>query len=316
VAQSESKGVVIIALLGNVAIAISKLAAAAITGSSAMLSEGVHSVADTANEFLLLHGIRLASMPPDTEHPFGRGREVYFWSFIVALLIFALGAGVSFYEGVHRFLVPAPVTHVAVSFAVLGASFVFEGISWSVALRRVQRAKGDRSYFQAVRRSKDPAVFTVLLEDTAALLGILAAFAGIALSSWTGRSEFDAAASLVIAALLCVTSFLLARETKGLLIGEPAHAHVRESLMEIAERNESISHANGIVTAQLGPDHILAALSAEFEDHLTTPQIEACVQQLEREFKNAHPQVVAMFVKPQTRSVWEAKRAALDSSSD
>lgn len=313
---SESRTVVIIALIGNAGIACAKFVAAALTGSSAMLSEGVHSLADTANELLLLHGLKRASAPATVDHPYGHGREVYFWSFIVALLIFALGAGVSFYQGVHRLLSPEPVSHVWANFAVLGVSFFFEGISWTAALRRLNRSKGAMGYLAAIRSSKDPAVFTVLLEDTAALLGLIVAFAGIGLAAATGRSEFDAAASIVIALLLCVTSFLLARETKALLIGESALPQVQRSLARIARENRAIAQVNGIITTQLGPDHVLAALSAEFEDELTSPQIEACVEELEIAFKKSHPEIVAVFIKPQKHSVWAARRAKLAASDD
>jgi len=312
-AKEESRFIVVMALAGNLLIAIGKFAAAFFTGSSAMLSEGVHSLADTANELLLLYGMHRASAAPTVEHPFGQGREAYFWSFIVALLIFALGAGVSLYEGVHRLQAPRAVTHVAASFAVLAFSFVFEGTSWFFALRRVRRTKGERSYIQAIRHSKNPAVFTVLLEDSAALVGLIIAFAGIVAASLTGRPEFDAVASILISILLAATSFFLARETKGLLIGEQAHTRVQARLLQIADASDAIAHANGIFTAQLGPDHVLAALSAEFEDHLTTPQIEACIVDLENQFRAAHPEIVAVFVKPQTRATWAERRAALES---
>ncbi|MEO7433738.1 MAG: cation diffusion facilitator family transporter [Dokdonella sp.] len=313
---SESRTVVIIALVGNAGIACAKFIAASVTGSSAMLSEGVHSLADTANELLLLHGLKRASAPATIEHPYGHGREVYFWSFIVALLIFALGAGVSFYQGVHRLLTPEPVSHVWANFAVLGVSFFFEGISWTAALRRVKRTKGKLGYLAAIRSSKDPTVFTVLLEDTAALLGLIVAFAGIGLAAATGRPEFDAAASIVIALVLCVTSFLLARETKGLLIGESALPQVQQSLMRIAREHPAIAQLNGVITTQLGPDHVLAALSAEFEDALTSPDIEACVEELEIAFKKSHPEIVSVFIKPQKHSVWAARKAKLGGSND
>jgi divalent metal cation (Fe/Co/Zn/Cd) transporter len=156
----------------------------------------------------------------------------------------------------------------------------------------------------------------VLLEDSAALVGLIIAALGIAAAVITGHSQFDAIASLLIAALLCVTSFFLARETKGLLIGEQAHGHVQRDLLAIANANRGVAHANGIVTAQLGPDHIIAALSAEFEDHLATPQIEACVAELESQFKAAHPEVTAVFIKPQTHSTWAKARAKLDAPAD
>ncbi|HEY0231327.1 MAG TPA: cation diffusion facilitator family transporter [Dokdonella sp.] len=314
-AKQENRSVVVIALAGNGLIAASKFFAAAFTGSSAMLSEAVHSAADTANELLMLYGLARAQRPPTVAHPFGQGREVYFWSFIVALLIFLVGAGVSFYDGIAHWLNPRPVSHLLANYVVLALSCVFEGISWSVAVRRIRRTKGRAGYFEAMRRSKDPTVFTVLIEDSAALIGLLLAFAGITLAAVTGKPQFDAVASLLIGVLLCATSYFLARETKALLIGEPAHAHVQSSILRIAAADPAIARANGIVTAQLGPDHVLAALSAEFEDDLSTGQIEACVGRLETAVKAAHPEVVALFLKPQAHSVWSARRATLAAAS-
>jgi len=213
---SGSRLIVLIALAGNFAIAVSKFFAAFVTGSSAMASEGIHSLADTANEILLLHGMKRADAPPDTRHPFGHGREAYFWSFIVALLVFALGALASFYQGLSRLREPRELGHFAAVYIVLATSLVFEGISWAAALKRMRDSKGRYGYYEAIRRSKDPSVFTVLLEDSTALLGLLVALAGTIAAQMTGRSEFDAWASIVIGALLCVTSFLLARETKAL----------------------------------------------------------------------------------------------------
>jgi len=314
-AKPENRSVVVIALAGNGLIAASKFVAAAVTGSSAMLSEAVHSAADTANELLMLYGLKRARQPPTIAHPFGQGREVYFWSFIVALLIFLVGAGVSFYDGIAHWLNPRPVSHLYANYAVLALSFVFEGISWSVAMRRIRSSKGSAGYVEAMRRSKDPTVFTVLIEDSAALIGLALAFAGITLAALTGRPEFDAAASLLIGVLLCATSYFLARETKALLIGEPAYASVQASILKIAAADPAIARANGIVTAQLGPDHVLAALSAEFEDHLSTSEIEVCVGRLEAAVKEAHPEIVALFLKPQAHSVWSARRAQLTAAS-
>jgi len=310
-AQQENRTVVLIALAGNGLIAASKFVAAAFTGSSAMLSEAVHSVADTANEGLMLYGLKRAQKPPTLEHPFGQGREVYFWSFIVALLIFVVGAGVSFYDGISHWLNPRPTAHVFANYVVLAVSCVFEGISWGAAVRRIRRTKGNAGYFAAMRKSKDPTVFTVLIEDSAALIGLLLAFVGITLAATTGRPEFDAAASLLIGLLLCATSYFLARETKALLIGEPAHTHVQASIVRIAAADPAVAQANGVVTAQLGPDHVLAALSAEFEHDVSASEIEACVERLEKAVKAAHPEVVALFLKPQAHSVWSKRRAAL-----
>jgi cation diffusion facilitator family transporter len=305
--------IVHLAIAGNALVALSKFVAAALTGSSAMWSEGVHSLADLANELLLLYGLRRADAPATPDHPFGHGREVYFWSFIVALMVFVVGASVSFLEGLAHWRHPHPIGHPFANYVVLGASFVFEGVSWIAALRAVRGTKGALGYFEAMRRSKDPTVFTVLLEDSAALIGLAIAFAGITLAAYTGEPRFDAAASLLIAALLAGTSYFLARETKGLLIGEPAHPHVQKLLLDIAQQDLAVRHANGVVTAQLGPDHVLVALSAEFEDGMRSDDIEASVQRIEHAIAAQRSDIVGVFVKPQSQATWTERRAALAS---
>jgi cation diffusion facilitator family transporter len=308
---SGSRLVVYAALIGNLCIAIAKFIAAGISGSSAMLSEGVHSLVDTLNEVLLLYGLHRADKKPDTVHPFGYGRELYFWSFIVALLVFAAGAGVSAYEGVLHIRNPEPATNHALSYTVLGIAFVFESVSWWVALREFRATKGNMGYFEAFRRSKDPATFTVLLEDSAALLGLGFAAAGLAAAQWFDMPELDGVASLCIAGVLAVTAFLLARETKGLLVGEPAHPTVARRILAVANTDPDLRNANGVTTMQMGPDQVVAMLSAEFEDDRTTPQIEACITRIEQAVKAEYPELVALFVKPQTPEVFRARRAAL-----
>lgn len=307
--------VVIAALLGNAAVAATKFVAAAVTGSSAMLSEGVHSLVDTSNQLLLLYGLRRAQRPPDLSHPFGYGRELYFWAFIVALMVFAIGAGVSLYEGVAHIRDPHPIERPLVSYAVLAASLLFEGGSWWVALQTFRAAKGRRGWVQAFRDSKDATTFTVLFEDTAAMLGLLLAFAGIAASQWTGDPRYDGYASLGIAAVLATTALLLARETKGLLLGEAAQRQVADDIMNIADADPDIRRANGVITQQLGQESIMAALSADFHDVLTTPQIEACILRLESAVRREHPDVVALFVKPQTAQTWRQRRLRLEAES-
>jgi cation diffusion facilitator family transporter len=308
---SGNRKVVNAALAGNIAIAATKFVAAAVTGSSAVLSEGVHSLVDTCNELLLLHGMRRAALPPDEDHPFGYGREMYFWSFIVALLVFALGAGVSFYEGIAHLRHPQPMEKPVVNYVVLAISFLFEGGSWWIALRAFGAAKGERGWFEAFRASKDPSTFTVLFEDSAALLGLFIAFIGVAGAQLTGQPWIDGAASLGIGLVLAVAALLLARETKALLIGEAAHPRVRKDILRIAARDPAIRHANGVFTVQLGPDSVVATLSAEFEDALTTPEVEACVNRIEAAVCKTHPDVVALYVKPQTEDTWRRRMARL-----
>ena len=310
-AQSGSRIVVYAALVGNFLIAITKFVAASFTGSSAMLSEGVHSLVDTGNELLLLYGLHRAAKPPDREHPFGHGRELYFWSFIVAVLIFALGAGVSIYEGVLHIREPEPIENVTVNYVVLGLSIIFEGGSWFVALRQFNREKGELGYFAARRESKDTTTFTVLVEDSVALLGLFVALAGIFLSDALNMPELDGMASVGIGLLLAATASFLARESKTLLIGEPALPVVQQAILLAAQADESIRHVNGVSTSQVGPHVVIATLSAEFEDHLRTPEIEACIERVEAAVRTRYPEVMSIFIKPQTEATWRARVAQI-----
>ena len=297
------------ALAGNLAIAVVKFIAAAISGSSAMLSEGVHSLVDTINEVLLLYGMARAKRKPDAEHPLGHGRELYFWSFVVALLIFAVGAGVSVYEGIAHLRAPTPIERPRLVFIVLGVSAVFEGASWWIALREFRARQGGRSLWQAFRESKDPPSFMVLFEDSAALLGIAVAAAGTGLALATGDDRWDGAASLAIGVILAVVAGLLARESKALLIGERADPALGASILKLAHDTAGVGRANGVATIQLAPDQVVVTLSLEFDDALLTPAIEASVVDLEKRIRDVHPEVSAIFVKPQTAHEAERRQA-------
>jgi len=304
-----SKKVVYAALLGNLLVAVTKFVASAFTGSSSMLSEAVHSVVDTANEALLLYGYFRSARKPDETHPLGYGRELYFWSFIVALLLFAVGAGVSVYEGVLHILAPKPIAYVNVNYAVLALSAIFEGASWWVALKRFGKVKGRRGYWEAVRDSKDPPSFMVLFEDTAALIGIaIAALGNFAAETWQ-IPAFDGAASILIGAVLGFAAAVLARENKALLIGERASAELTASILTLAADDGSIDGANNVFAVHLAPEEVIVALSLEFADELKTTEIEAAVIRLEERIRAKHPQVISVFVKPQTRKTFEKMRA-------
>jgi cation diffusion facilitator family transporter len=299
---------VLAALAGNGLIALTKFAAAAVTGSSAMLSEAVHSVVDTGNELLLLYGMRRAARPADASHPFGHGRELYFWSFVVSLLVFALGAGVSFYEGLRHIAAPEPIERPYINYLVLGLSFLFEAGSWWVAFKALRGAKGELSYFQAVRASKDPTIFMVLVEDSAALLGLVIAFCGTLGAQVFGRPELDGVASVGIAVLLAATAAFLARESMKLLIGEGADPALRASICRIAAAIPGIERVNGLFTTHLGPHQIVAALSLEFRDELNVQAVEAAVGRIEDEIRKTHPEIVTLFVKPQTPAGYNRAR--------
>ena len=299
-AKSGTLGAVWAALGGNLLVAAAKFVAAFITGSAAMLSEAVHSLVDTLNEVLLLYGMARSTRPADQNHPLGYAREVYFWSFVVALLIFTLGAGVSAYQGIGRLLHPQRIERPSIVFAVLAASMVFEGASWLVGARAFRASKGNLSWWQAFRRSKDPPAFIVVFEDSAAILGILVAAAGTAAAVVTGESRWDGIASLLIAAILAGVAALVARESKALLIGERADPKLSDAILRIAARLPGVCSANGIVTVQLAPKSIVATLSLDFFDYMRAPEIEHAVVELERAIRSAHPEVSALFVKPQS----------------
>lgn len=311
-AHAGSKKVIYAAILGNLLIAATKFVAAFFTGSSAMLSEGVHSLVDTGNGGLLLYGLRRAARPADKSHPLGHGRELYFWSFIVALLVFAVGAGVSLYEGIIHIMEPEPVANPLVNYVVLGFAMLFEGTSWFIALKEFRTVKGEMGYVKAVRISKDPSVFTVLFEDTAALLGLLVAFIGISAAQFLDMPELDGVASIGIAIILGATAIFLARESKGLLMGEAALPEVEQQILDIAGKDPAVQKANGVLTVHMGPKQIVAGLSVEFEDHVLAPEIEACVQRIEAALKKANPDVVTLFVKPQTSGTWDTRRKIIE----
>lgn len=298
-AAGNSKPVVIAAFAGNTLVAITKFIAAWWTGSSAMLSEAVHSLVDTSNQVLLLYGLRRAERPPDAGHPLGYGREIYFWSFIVALLMFTIGAGVTLYEGIQHIRTPSEIVDARINYIVLACAAIFEGGSWIVALREFGKSRGDLGYYKAMRQSKDPPTFIVLFEDSAALIGLLIAFLGTFASDQLGMPVLDGVASIGISILLGGTAFVLARESMGLLIGEPASRQTREAILGIAQKLDGIERVQIIFTVHLAPDQVVIALRLEFRDDLTAPAIEKITAELEHRIHDAHPDIIAIFVKPQ-----------------
>ncbi len=296
--------VIYIALLGNLIIAVAKFIGAFVTSSAAMLSEAVHSVVDTLNEILLLYGLKKSQQPPDEEHPFGYGRELYFWSFIVALLVFALGAVVSIYQGVHHIFEPEPISSPFINYVILVVAFLCEGFSWLTALKGFRKYKGNMGYFEAFRKSKDPTTFTVLFEDSAALVGLVIAFLGVFLSHYFHAPTLDGIASILIGCILAIVAFLMARETKGLLMGESADPALPKHILELVQQDHAVLYANGVLTQQMGAHQVIASLSLEFKDNLTSDEIEACVNRLETRVKHLHPEIVGLFIKPQTKQVW------------
>ena len=295
--SSGSKKVIIAALIGNTLISITKFGAAAFTGSSAMLSEGIHSLVDTGNQILLLYGIKRAAKPADDDFPFGYGKEIYFWSFIVAILIFALGGGISIYEGIKHFQHPEPISNPMINYVVLGLAMVFEGAAWVFAFKEFNRVKGKWGYIEAIQRAKDPSIFVVLFEDSAAMLGLAVAFAGVALSQYTGILVFDSIASMVIGLILIGTAIWLAYETKGLLIGESANHSIIKAIREILQGRNNIEHVNEILTMHMGPDYILANISVDFNDDISADEIEKSVAEIDARIKQQFPQIKRIFIE-------------------
>lgn len=299
---SSSRTVIIAALLGNALIAISKFVAAFMTGSSAMLSEGIHSLVDTGNQILLLHGLKQAQKPASEQYPFGHGKEVYFWSFVVAILIFAVGAGVSIYEGVHHILHPQKIDNPTLNYFILGLAILFEGAAWAFALREFTRAKGKWGYLEAVQRGKDPSMFVVLFEDSAALLGLLVALIGISLAQVTGLLWFDGLASVIIGLILGGTAIWLAYETKSLLIGESANQSVVEGISNIVRGYGSVEHVNEVLTMHMGPDFILVNISLDFNNHVTADIVESSIAMMDQRIKTDYPQVKRVFIEAEART--------------
>ena len=302
-AAKGSLKVVLAALAGNAAIAVTKFGAAFYTGSSAMLSEAIHSLVDTGNQALLLYGMKRAARPADEKHPFGYGREIYFWAFVVAILLFAIGAGVSFYEGFHKFRNPEPITNVFVNYLVLGFALAFEAAAWWIAFKQFNTTRGKLGLVEAVQVSKDPTLFTVLLEDSAAVMGILVAFLGIFLGQALDIPELDGLASMGIGCILAGAAIMLAYETKGLLIGEGAHPEVVAGVKRILASQKGVLRVNEILTLHQGPEDVLVNISIDFKDDLDAEDVEAIISQLEERLRSSYPIVRRVFIEAQS---WQA----------
>lgn len=307
--RTSAKPVIFAALAGNLAIAVTKFAAAAATGSAAMLSEAIHSTVDSGNQLLLLLGIHRAAKPATPRHPFGHGLELYFWTFVVAVLIFGVGAGVSIIQGIDKLRHPHPIEAAWVNYAVLGVAIVFEGLVWLYALREFHAIKGRQGWIEAVRTSKDPTVFTVLFEDTAALLGLFVALIGIFLAQRLEMPALDGAASVVIGLILAVTALFLAWECQSLLTGEGVSPVVQASIHAIAAAETAVQRPNEVLTMHFGPRDVLVALSLDFHDDRSAAEIEAAVSRIEARIKHAHPEVTRVFVEAQSRDAHRASQA-------
>jgi cation diffusion facilitator family transporter len=293
---AESRKAIYAAIAGNLAIAATKFTAAAFTGSSAMLSEAIHSLVDTGNGGLLLLGVKKSQKPPDTHHPLGHGKELYFWTLIVAVLIFGVGGGISAYEGILHLLHPSELKNVGWSYAVLGLSLIFESISFYVAWKQFQATKKRRGIWESIHASKDPTTFTVLFEDAAAMLGLLAALAGVSLSHQLGNPSFDGIASIIIGLILAVVALFLIYESKGLLVGESMDASELEMLRALAKSAPGIEKVDRVVTMHFGPETVLLAMEVKFRPDLSVERAESTVDELQQKIRQRRSEIKDIFI--------------------
>lgn len=289
------------ALAANLGIGVAKFVAAGLTGSSSMLTEGVHSCVDSLNQVLLLYGQKRSRRAPDQIHPFGYGRELYFWAFVVAILIFAVGAGVSIWEGWRHIQAPEPLEDPTVNYVVIAVAVLLEGSSWTLAVREFDRARGKLGWWQAIRRSKDPATFIVLFEDSAALAGLAVAGLGVWSSHATGDARLDGVASIVIGLILAAVAVLLAREAKGLLIGERTDPETIARIRALVTAHPEVAAVNHVRTVHTAPDSIFVAISADFVPALTIAEAEPLIEAIEAELHDALPSLSSIYIRPERR---------------
>jgi cation diffusion facilitator family transporter len=296
-AQPNRPIVIYAAVTANLAIAATKFICAALTGSSAMLSEAIHSLVDTGNEALLLVGIKLSKKPPNTRHPFGYGKELYFWSLIVAVMLFGIGGGMAIFEGILHVIHPEESGNPIWNYAVLGIAFLFDGISWSIALREFRVEKGEKRYWHAYKSSKDPAIFTVLAEDTADLIGLIIAALGVFLSHAFHCPVIDGIASILIGLLLSGVGLLLVFESRGLLIGESTEPEILEKISRIAKSDSCVERVHDPLTMHFGPDEVLLNMEIEFCPGIVTPALMAAIDRLEANIRKQYPQIKHIYIE-------------------
>jgi len=299
---SSSKLAIYGAIGANVAIAASKFVAAFFTGSSAMLSEGIHSLVDSGNGVLILYGIHQSAKPADARYPFGRSKELYFWALIVAVLVFSVGGGMSFYEGIKHLQEPAPLGDPTWNYWVLGLSLVFESISCFLAFKAFNAERGDKGFWVSIRSSKDPAVFAILLEDLAALLGLVIALTGVVAGHLLHDPRLDGAASIGIGLLLVGVAIFLIYKTKGLLVGEGVDEATLTELNRILNAHDAVRQTGAPLTMYLGPADIILALDVEFKKSLSASEVERAIDQLQDDVRAAHPEFKRIFVEAKALS--------------
>ncbi len=297
--MAASKLPIYTALFANICIAVIKFVAAGVTGSSAMVSEGIHSVVDSGNELLLLLGIHKSNKPADEKRPFGYGKELYFWAFIVSLLIFAVGGGISLYEGITHLQHPELIEKPIWNYIVLSIAIVLDGVSFITAIREFNRQRGTLAFWKAVRRSKDPSTFVVLFEDAADVIGLIIAFAGVFLSHQLQNPYLDGVASILIGLLLIAVSVLLAKESRSLLMGEVADQEQVAAIVAVAEADPAVYKVLRAMSMQMAPEEILVLLTIVFEPHLTSMEVAAAINKVRNTIQKADPEFKQVFIEPE-----------------
>jgi len=296
--MASSKLSIYSALIANFLIAVTKFIAAFITGSSAMLSEGIHSLVDTANEILLLLGLKKSKQKADAKRPFGYGKELYFWSFIVSILIFAVGGGISFYEGISHLQHPEPIENPLWNYIVLGVAFLFDGISFIISLKNFNSNRDSQPFWTAIKKSKDPSSFVVLFEDAADVLGLIIAFAGVYFGHRLNNPYFDGMASIIIGILLTAVSVILTRESRSLLMGETASHHLLQQVVSIAEASDAVIKVSRHLSMVLAPDEVLVVLETKFRQDIASERIVAASNAIKKKIQEQHPCFKQIFIEP------------------
>jgi cation diffusion facilitator family transporter len=296
--MASSKTPIYTAFVANIIIAITKLAAATFTGSSAMASEGIHSLVDTSNEVLLLLGIHKSQKPPDEKRPFGYGKELYFWSFMVSLLFFAMGGGFSIYEGIEHLSHPEEITNPVWNYAILGVAFVLDGYSLMTALKEFNRQRGKTPFWKAVRASKDPTTFVVLFEDAADVIGITIAFTGILMSLLLKNPIFDGIASIMIGVLLTLVAILLVRESYSLLMGETSSKEELQEILVLVEHHPDVHKLSTHASMYMSPEEVILLLKIEFEHGRQTQDLVHIVKNLRQTIQTTYPHYKHLFIEP------------------
>lgn len=294
----KSKLFIYVALAADIGIAVTKFIAAGFTGSSAMISEGIHSIIDSINQVLLLWGIKKSKKRADAKRPFGYGKELYFWSFVVSLLLFSAGGCISLYQGILRLKTPRIAENQTWSYIVLLIAFVFTAISATVTLKKFNKQRGDLGFFEAIRDSKDPALFIVLVGDLGDLIGLIIAFAGIFLGSLLHNPFYDGIASIIIGAFLIVISLLLVRESRSLLLGESISTKTIRKIIRLSQADPAIIKVKQHFSMYLGPEEVVLQINARFKEDLSTPAITEAIERISKNIEKEFPRIKQIFIEP------------------